>query len=130
MSNSASNDATPTSEATTTSTTSGPTGNRQRNTGRGGNKKKGKTDQVVAFKGACSDFDGVFITSDEVKDGKECNFKKVMLAAEVYVASTCPRCAKIMNSLFEEHPTQPSLTRPTPPVGDDAGDHLEQAMYM
>ena len=49
------------------------------------------------MKGVCLDFGGVFVTSEELKERLECNYKEVMLAAEVHVASNFPKSAKLMS---------------------------------
>ena len=113
-----------------TSSTGGSADNRQRNPGRGNHKKKGEDEDPQLFKVAYADFNGIFITSEELHDGRECNFKKVMTSAEVYVASNYPKSARTMSCLFEEQPRQPSLTRPLEPVGGAANNHLQVTMFM
>ena len=57
----------------------------RRSSNRNGKSKKPKIkeESLQAFKGVTQDFGGVFIQSEELPDGKECNFKETLLAGEV-----------------------------------------------
>ena len=79
------------SEAQTPSSTGTPvsTPTSKRNNNRRNKKKKNQdSDQGPKFQGATPDFGAVFVLGDETSEGRPSSFKKAVVAAEVYVATT------------------------------------------
>ena len=128
------------SERPTTSTTSGPSPSTSgateapsRSSSNRNNKSKKpkiKGKPLQAFKGVTPAFGGVFVQSEKLPEGRECSYKEMLLAGEVYAAANYPKTAKLLSTLFEDTPTNQFLTPPTEPVGDDSESTLRVTVYM
>ena len=68
-------------------------------------KAEQRNDTFTPFKGKTELFGGVLALKEELLEGKECSFKDVMEAAEVFVATKFPKSSKSISSLFDEPPT-------------------------
>ena len=104
----------------------------RRSSNRNGKSKKSKIkeESLQAFKGVTPDFGGVFIKNEELPDGKEWEYKEILLAGEVYAAANYPKTSKLLSTLFEDTPTNPSVVPPAEPAGDDAESTLRVKVYM